>query len=166
MKTRRRNNSKKPDDVAKEFVLLGKDPPNFHVETFPEKGRGVVTNSKIRHGDFVLQYCGNLLSGEEGDYLEENEPSCFRYFFSHSGQEFCIDATDEPASGPIFGRLVNHGRGLSGNVKLRVLLVENRPALCMFARRTINPGEELLYDYGVQPLPWEKTKKVTSHTMF
>ena len=49
-------------------------------------GRGVVTDSKIEQGNFVLQYCGNLISGEEGDYLEENVPSCFRYFFKHSGQ--------------------------------------------------------------------------------
>ena len=75
---------------------------------------------------------------------------------------FCsIDATKEPTEGPMLGRLVNHGERRERNAKLQVKNFEGIPALCLYALRDINKGEELLYDYGVNDLPWKK-KKVKS----
>ncbi|KAJ8034132.1 hypothetical protein HOLleu_20849 [Holothuria leucospilota] len=34
------------------------------------------------------------------------------------------------------------------------------PALCLFALRQIEPGEELLYDYGVDNLPWKTSAQM------
>lgn len=67
-----------------------------------------------------------------------------------------IDATEEPATGPFYGRLVNHGEKEEVNVKLSIIDVDNNPSLCLFALRDINEGEELLYNYGVNNLPWKK----------
>lgn len=67
-----------------------------------------------------------------------------------------IDATEEPVTGPLFGRLVNHGEKEEVNIKLSVIDVEGNPSLCLFALCDINQDEELLYDYGVDNLPWKK----------
>jgi hypothetical protein len=32
----------------------------------------------------------------------------------------------------------------------------NHPILCLFATKNINPGEEILYNYGQKNYPWEK----------
>lgn len=65
-----------------------------------------------------------------------------------------IDATTEPSSGPRLGRLVNHGdREEDRNCVMKVIGAANRPFLCLFAKRSIVFGEQLLYDYGV-PVPW------------
>lgn len=60
----------------------------------------------------------------------------------------------------MLGRLVNHGSKKEVNVKLSVIDVDGTPALCLFACRNIQAGEELLYDYGVKGLPWEQVRMV------
>lgn len=68
-----------------------------------------------------------------------------------------IDATEEPVSGPLLGRLVNHGEKREINVKLAIIDNCGLPALCLFALRNLKEGEELLYHYGINNVPW-KTK--------
>jgi histone-lysine N-methyltransferase SETD8 len=55
-----------------------------------------------------------------------------------------IDATSETGR---LGRLVNHSR-LTPNLQTKVLVFNGTPRLILVARRDIEPGEELLYDYG------------------
>lgn len=69
---------------------------------------------------------------------------------------FSIDATDEPTSGPCYGRLVNHGRKNDRNSVMKVLAVDGAPTLCLFASKVIPAGAEILYDYGVK-VPWESS---------
>lgn len=71
-----------------------------------------------------------------------------------------MDATEEPAEGPCLGRLVNHGTRRELNAKMKVITVNHTPALCLFAVRDIQKGEELLYDYGIKELRWKSDKKV------
>lgn len=67
-----------------------------------------------------------------------------------------IDASEEPIKEPYLGRLVNHGEKKEINSKLKVIPDPNgQPALCLFALRDINTGEELLYNYGISDLPWK-----------
>ena len=42
------------------------------------------------------------------------------------------------------------------NTCVRVVMVDGRPHLCIFATKDINIGEELRYDYGIADLPWRK----------
>lgn len=67
-----------------------------------------------------------------------------------------IDATEEPTSALILGRLINHGEKSEINAKMRLIPVDHIPALCLFALRDIQLGEEILYDYGIKDLPWKK----------
>ena len=75
------------------------------------------------------------------------------YPFSYS-----IDATREPGPNErMLGRLVNHGRRNEVNAKMKVIMTDKeQPALCLFSTKLINSGQEVLYDYGVNNLPWEK----------
>lgn len=66
---------------------------------------------------------------------------------------FSIDATEETTDG--LGRLVNHGRKKERNCTMKVVDMENKPHLCLFATRDIKEGSELLYDYGITHFPWE-----------
>ena len=57
---------------------------------------------------------------------------------------FSIDATSESGR---YGRLVNHSR-ITPNCVTKVVMVGEVPRLILVAKHSINPGVELLYDYG------------------
>ena len=57
---------------------------------------------------------------------------------------FSIDATSESGR---YGRLVNHSR-LTPNCVTKLVMVGEVPHLILVAKDSINPGDELLYDYG------------------
>ena len=65
-------------------------------------------------------------------------------FFTISIFCFSIDATAE--SGRL-GRLVNHSR-VKPNLQTKVVIVNDIPRLILVAKKDIEPGTELLYDYG------------------
>nr|XP_022296603.1 uncharacterized protein LOC111106281 isoform X2 [Crassostrea virginica] len=43
---------------------------------------------------------------------------------------------------------------------MKLILVDNYPRLCLFAKRTIKCGEELRYDYGDAHLPWRQKSNI------
>ncbi|KAI4903902.1 hypothetical protein NFI96_028811 [Prochilodus magdalenae] len=63
-----------------------------------------------------------------------------------------IDATREDDS---LGRLVND-ENKNPNCKMKKIIVQERPHLCLFATRDIVPGEEIAYDYGGSDWPWRR----------
>lgn len=122
---------------------------DLQVRAFGEKGRGVVTTRRFCRGELVVEYAGQLLDcaearQRESAYSSQPSTGCYMYYFSWAGRSWCVDATAE--SGRL-GRLVNHSRALA-NLRTRVLEVASRPRLVLEARRDIEAGEELLYDYG------------------
>lgn len=68
---------------------------------------------------------------------------------------YSIDATRNDGK---LGRLVNDAEEGSplNNCLMKLILVDNYPRLCLFAKRTIKCGEELRYDYGDTHLPWRQ----------
>uniref|UniRef100_A0A0N5A966 SET domain-containing protein n=1 Tax=Syphacia muris TaxID=451379 RepID=A0A0N5A966_9BILA len=95
-----------------------------------------------------------LLSGElidvhtarerERKYAEDSNIGSFMYFFKYGNKSYCVDATEET----IFkGRLINHSI-LHPNLKTKVIEIKGVVHLILVAKRDIQPGEELLYDYG------------------
>ena len=46
------------------------------------------------------------------------------------------------------------------NCCIRIVVVDDKPRLCIFATKEIRKGQELRYDYGVPSLPWRKVNKV------
>lgn len=71
-------------------------------------------------------------------------------------KSFSIDATEEPEKQnvPYIGRLINHGDRHECNSKMKVVLFNETPHLCLFSIKDIQGGTEILYDYGVGNLPW------------
>ena len=96
----------------------------------------------------------------EEEYSKDEGIGSYMYYFKHRDREYCVDATKETM---FKGRLINHSF-LRPNLKTRVgwhlenvymltviLQVIEFPTsfhLILIAKRDIDIGEELLYDYG------------------
>lgn len=118
---------------------------------FEGKGRGIVATKTFERNDFVVEYKGDLISPQEARMREEqfeNDPNvgCYMYYFVHGGIRYCIDATKELEKYG-YGRLLNHSRK-QANCRTKSITVEGQPKLILIANRSIEEGEELLYDYG------------------
>ncbi|VDP77229.1 unnamed protein product [Schistosoma mattheei] len=129
-----------------------------------EKGRGIIATRTFYEGEFVVEYAGDLISEKlakqrEAVYKQNPAIGSYMFFFVHAGQRYCVDATEETSR---LGRLINHSR-LKPNCIVKVIPIDGVPRLALFARKSISPGEELLYDYGdrdketLQLHPWLKT---------
>jgi histone-lysine N-methyltransferase SETD8 len=82
--------------------------------------------------------------GREMEYAKNHNIGSYMYFFEYKGKKMCVDATNESK---YKGRLVNHSF-LKPNLKSRVVELPDSIHLCLFAKRNIQIGEELIYDYG------------------
>ena len=60
---------------------------------------------------------------------------------------FSKDSTFEDG-GRYMGRLINHGKGRHANVVPKIVEFNAKPQIVFFAKKNINLGDELLYDYG------------------
>ena len=81
------------------------------------------------------------------------------FFNSHS-----IDATDYTHH---TARMVNDtplGDPLE-NSFMAIVVVDKVPNLCLFAKRDIETGEELRYDYGDPKAPWRKNVRICGTRM-
>lgn len=64
-----------------------------------------------------------------------------------------IDASKEDGS---LGRLANDDH-VNPNCKVRKIVCEGKPHLCLFAVKKISPDEEITYSYGNASYPWRQT---------
>lgn len=80
------------------------------------------------------------------------EVSC-RLFFSCS-----VDASEDDGS---LGRLVNND-DIKPNCKMKTVVYEGKPHLCLFAVKEITQGEEITYNYGDSSCPLQSTVGVFS----
>ena len=65
-----------------------------------------------------------------------------------------VDATETDC----IGKMVNDELPREAKCKMKKLIVDGKPRLCLFSQRNIAIGEQLNYDYGVSDLPWRKLK--------
>jgi len=63
---------------------------------------------------------------------------------------YSVDATEDNGT---LGRLVNHSK--RGLARTRVVVVEEKPHLCLFATDDMIAGQQVLFDYGLKKLPFE-----------
>ncbi|CAE7332639.1 Kmt5a [Symbiodinium sp. KB8] len=128
----------------------------------PEKGRILVAVEDIPEGTFIMEYGGQLISGEEAVRREAayNHAGCgsYMYFFEHNGRQHCVDATAEISSYGK-GRLLSHSRAHQ-NLRPGKTTMLGVPRLYFTASQHIPAGTELQYDYGerdakvVEQLKW------------
>ena len=65
---------------------------------------------------------------------------------------FSVDATYQEN----IGRMINDAvpGSLLQNAKIKIVVENCEPHICLFAKREIKKGEEIRYDYGEDNLPW------------
>lgn len=133
----------------KKYVLPGKSA--IH-------GWGAFTTKRIKEGDMVIEYVGELVRPSVAEMREmrlyDTLVGAGTYVF-RLNTEFCVDAT---RSGNL-AHLLNHS--CSPNCASRTISVKDANSnpvdhVIIFALRDIEPGEELTYDYrfcGEEILP-------------
>ena len=94
-------------------------------------GLGLFAKDKITKGDFIIEYCGPLLTDEEADkkggaYLFEID------------DEYTIDGSSRKNT----ARYINHS--CKPNCEPEI----DGDRVFVYATRNIKPGEELTYHYG------------------
>lgn len=57
------------------------------------KGRGVIATRVFRHGDFLCEYSGELITETDADereqaYLKDPAMGCYMYFFQHRSKKW------------------------------------------------------------------------------
>ncbi|TRY99927.1 hypothetical protein DNTS_003746, partial [Danionella cerebrum] len=129
-----------------EIWIETQNKPNF-LEHLPSlllnfNGRGVFAAQPIEPGAFVLEYRGKLISAEE----------CQSRLYTERESTLLLDASKEDGS---LGRLVNDN-DKSPNCTMKKIIVKDKPHLCLFAVKRIEPGTEIDYNYGDVKWPWRK----------
>src|SRR5277367_5264481 len=115
--------------------------PLFEVRHSPIHGYGVFAARRIRKGTTVIEYLGDRVSHAQADARYENKDPNDNHTFL-----FTVDAKTVIDAG-LNGneaRYINHGcdPNCESTIRNRRVFIE--------AIRTIQPGEELAYDYQIQ----------------
>ncbi|XP_057687303.1 N-lysine methyltransferase KMT5A-A-like [Corythoichthys intestinalis] len=150
---------KSPKQDAIEHALMGLDKTveleKKYINSF--KGRGVFTKAPFRKEDFVVEYRGELIDWDESQKrkMDYGTGRVFVFDFRWQEKTWCVDAAKEDDS---LGRLVNDDHK-HPNCKMKMIVTEGKPHLCLFALRDLDVGEEITYDYGPADWPWRKKDK-------
>ena len=118
--------------------------PLFEVRHSPIHGYGVFALRRIRKGTTVTEYLGDRVTHEEADARYENkDPNDNHTFLFTVDSKTVIDG----GVGGNDARFINHGcdPNCESTTQNKRIFVE--------AVRTIQPGEELAYDYQIQRDP-------------
>jgi len=118
--------------------------PLFEVRHSPVHGYGVFALRKIRKGTTITEYLGERVSHDEADSRYENkEPNDNHTFLFTVDSKTVIDG----GVGGNDARYINHG--CDPNCESTTL----KKRIYVEAVRTIQPGEELAYDYQIERDP-------------
>jgi SET domain-containing protein len=116
-------------------------PPLFEVRHSPIHGYGVFAARRIRKGTTIIEYLGDRISHDQADTrYEDKDPKDNHTFLFTVDSKTVIDA----GVGGNEARYVNHGcdPNCQSTTEKKRIFIE--------AIRTIQPGEELAYDYQIQ----------------
>ena len=119
-------------------------PPLFEVRHSPIHGYGVFAARRIRKGTTVIEYLGDRVSHDEADArYEDKDPNDNHTFLFTVDSRTVIDGR----VGGNEARYINHGcdPNCTSTTQNKRIYVE--------AIRTIQPGEELAYDYQIERDP-------------
>lgn len=125
-------------------------PPKVAIKPAGRKGEGVFAVNHIRRNRIICEYEGTLIEwtdpGPFPPVLEKTQHSDFCLFFKSklTRKKYCIDATN--SSGP--GRKINHSRWHCNVKPDDFEEVKGYPRVFFVARKDIECGDELLFDYG------------------
>jgi SET domain-containing protein len=119
-------------------------PPMFEVRHSPVHGFGVFALRRIRKGTLVTEYLGDRVTHAEADArYEDKDPNDNHTFLFTVDSRTVIDG----GVGGNDARFINHG--CDPNCESTTL----NKRIYVEAIRTIQPGEELAYDYQIERDP-------------
>ncbi len=121
--------------------------PYFEIRRSPVHGRGAFALKKIRKGTRLVEYTGEKISHAESDirYDETKMKAHHTFLFTLDSRTVVDGAVNGNES-----RFINHScaPNCDATIEKRHIWIE--------ANRTIQPGEEIAYDYN-----FERTEKMT-----
>jgi SET domain-containing protein len=131
--------------AARAAAPQGADAPLYRVRSSGIHGKGVYATQRIRKGTRIVEYLGDRITHEEADdrYEAKGQDDGHTFLFVVSDR-IVIDA----GVGGNDARFINHRCAPNCDT-----VIEN-DRVFIEAVRTIEPGEELGYEYG---LTWEST---------
>ncbi|CAA7400289.1 unnamed protein product [Spirodela intermedia] len=111
-----------------------------------DRGWGLLAAQNIEAGQFVIEYCGEVISWKEAEQrsqLYESKGLRDAYIISLNGNE-SIDATRKGS----LARFINHS--CQPNCETRKWTVSGEIRVGIFAKQDIPAGTELSYDYNFE----------------
>lgn len=134
-----------------------------------DKGSGLFTSDKIKKGNFVCEYAGEIITENQAfaRFNTNNEHDRMNYIFcikEHFGEKIVKTFIDPTYYGNI-GRYINHS--CEPNCKLYVIRInDSMPILGIFANEDIEEHGEITYDYGEGKLGFENNGKYVQKRCF